>query len=88
MALTVPLNNSMTFWTLGSFPIPLASPAIHMDKPLWRGTKELLRSCSPGLSPETRRYPHLALTEVLFHMNFLSFDGKELRLANKHYVFL
>ena len=30
------------------------------------------------VSPEARRDPHPALAEVLFHMNFLSFEDKEL----------
>lgn len=35
------------------------------------------------ITPEARRDPHLALTEVLFPMNFLSFNDKGLSLAYK-----
>ena len=41
-----------------------------------------------AISPEVGRDPHLPLTEVLFRMNFLSFDDKGLSPAYKHWAFL
>lgn len=38
--------------------------------------------------PETRRDPHLTLMEVLFHVNFLSFDDKGLSPAYKDWASL
>ena len=47
-----------------------------------RALKELLAKV---ISPEARRNLHLALPEVLFHMNFLSFDDKGFNPAYKPY---
>lgn len=43
---------------------------------------------APVTSPEPKRDPPLALVEVLFHVNFLSFDEKWLVPAYKHWAFL
>ena len=50
-----------------------------------RALKELL---TRTISPEARRDPHLSLTEVTFHMNFLSFDDEGLNTAYRHWVSL
>ena len=47
-----------------------------------RTLKELL---AKTVSPEARRDPLLALTEVLLHMNFLSFEEKGLCQVYKHW---
>lgn len=47
-----------------------------------RALKKLL---ARTITPEARRDPHLALTEVLFHMNFLSFDDKGFSPVYKHW---
>lgn len=47
-----------------------------------RVIKELL---ARTISPEARQDPHLAGTEVLFHMNIFIFDDKRLSPVYKHW---
>lgn len=67
-------------------------PFNPQDKPLWKGSTELLRSCWPGLSCQKQGDYSSDLNIYLniypFHMNFVNFDDMGLSPAYKHYASL
>ena len=81
MTLPMPLKSSMTFRDLGRDCITCNPQGQAIVERTIRALTELLARTFP---PEDRRDPHLTLTEVLFHMDLISFDDKGLRPTYKH----
>lgn len=67
-------------------PIILKASNHRKSKLILEGSTWSGQPSPPSLEP--KRDPHLALEEVLFHVNFLSFNVKWLSPAYKHWTFL
>lgn len=79
------LNEFLSSWRISrAFGIPY-NPQGHaiVERTHWTHKEILAKSALP----KAKQGPHLALTEALFHLNFLIFDESELSPAYKHWAY-